>query len=134
MLQSTTEEITEDIRKGRLVVRAMAQMALTADHVDSSYAIPAMLDMDVNAQRSFSSGGTFTPPRPFVAAGRAGLGQLPVNFMILEGHVHLTISSPAGATGPPQMIVLDTDGAIVARQPDGSSVVQFDKGRLSYTH
>ncbi len=47
----------------------------------------------------------------------------------LEGHVHLTFTSPAGSASP-QTITVDTNKAVLVGQPDGSRVVQVEEATV----
>jgi beta-lactamase regulating signal transducer with metallopeptidase domain len=47
----------------------------------------------------------------------------------LEGHVHLTFTSPVGSTST-QTIVVDTNKAVLVGQPDGSRVVQVEEATV----
>ncbi|HEY6455999.1 MAG TPA: M56 family metallopeptidase [Steroidobacteraceae bacterium] len=47
----------------------------------------------------------------------------------LEGHVHLTFTSAAGSTSP-QTIIVDANKAVLAGQPDGTTVVQVDEATM----
>ena len=46
--------------------------------------------------------------------------------LVLQGHVHLTYTSPTGAAVGPQTTIVDTDRAVLAGQSDGTSAVQVE--------
>jgi len=48
----------------------------------------------------------------------------------LEGHVHLTFTSPAAGTANPQKTIVDTNRAILIRHPDGATEVQVDEATV----
>lgn len=120
ILSATSGSETEEVRDGRLVLPAADKTEYSADAIYGSYAMPAMLEFGYSGPKHFASPGPgFSEDR-----GRSA---------ILEGHVHITITSPAEGKVRSQTIVVDTDSAFIAHQSDGSEVVQFDKGKVRMT-
>lgn len=117
ILASTSGSETEEVRDGRLVVPAADKTEYTADAVYASYAMPAMLEFGYSGPKHFASPGP-------------GFSQDRGHNAILEGHVHIIITSPAGGTIRTQSIVVDTDSALITRHSDGRAVVQFEKGKV----
>jgi beta-lactamase regulating signal transducer with metallopeptidase domain len=60
-----------------------------------------------------------------------GFSRDPTESQILQGHVRLTITSPAnGAAAHIQAMIIQTDRATLTHRPDGSLVVHFEKAAV----
>jgi hypothetical protein len=56
--------------------------------------------------------------------------QGPLQTTTLEGHVHLTITSPTDEPTSPQTIIVETSRAVLVGHSDGTSVVQVDEATM----
>jgi beta-lactamase regulating signal transducer with metallopeptidase domain len=120
ILTSASGSTTEAVRDGRLVLPAADKTEYHADAIYASYAMPAMLEFGYSGRKHFVS------PGPGVSKDQG-------HSAILDGHVHITATSPAEGKERSQTITVDTDSAVIARRSDGSEVVQFDKGTVRVT-
>ena len=97
------------LREGRLVLPSGAKVQLSADSLWAPS--PKSQTLQGHVRMTISS---------------------PIDWKgeILEGHVHIGIVSPADGEARGRAMMLETDTAVVTRQPDGSSVVRFEEAQL----
>ena len=64
------------------------------------------------------------------AAESLGIPNATATTLILEGHAHLTFTSPTDGPQGPQTTIVDTNRAVLIGHPDGETVVQVDAATM----
>ena len=83
-----------------------------------------------HAQLFLAAGAVTSIKADMVRSATMNDAQGLLQTITLEGHVHMTFTSPTEALASPRAIIVETSRAVLVGQPDGTSQVQFDDATM----